>query len=106
MKVEKYYVPMFEVFLRMPSFHFDTDNVITATVENEFTFDKIGFGYCNIRYALCRLSRNMSFFVYRWYAKKIDYTTPLFNDTVQYRKEFSYFQNITNTYSSSLYDTK
>ena len=90
----------------MPSFHFDTDNVITATVENEFTFDKIGFGYCNIRYALCRLSRNMSFFVYRWYAKKIDYTTPLFNDTVQYRKEFSYFQNITNTYSSSLYDTK
>ena len=24
-KIEKYYVPIFEVFVRMPSFHFDTD---------------------------------------------------------------------------------
>jgi hypothetical protein len=48
-KIEKYYVPMFEVFLRMPSFHFDTDNVIEATVEHEFTFDKIGYGNCLIR---------------------------------------------------------
>ena len=91
----------------MPSFHFDTDNVIEATVEHEFTFDKIGYGNCLIRY-LARLVRNTEriYFLARWYAKQIDYTTPLFNDTVQYRKEFSYFQNITNTYSSSLYDTK
>ena len=64
MKVEKYYVPMFEVFLRMPSFHFDTDNYIEATVEHEFTFDKIGFGYCKIRYGLSRLSNSIKgFFV-------------------------------------------
>ena len=97
---------MFEVFLRMPSFHFDTDNVIEATVEHEFTFDKIGYGNCLIRYLRGRFSKELIDFLSRWYAKQIDYTTPLFNDTVQYRKEFSYFQNITNTYSSSLYDTK
>ena len=81
---------MFEVFLRMPAFHFDTDTAIEATVENEFTFDKIGFGNCLIR----------------WYAKKIDHSTPLYNDTMEYRREFAYFQNLSNTRRAALYDTK
>ena len=42
----------------------------------------------------------------RWYAKEIDHSTPLFNDTVHYRQEYAYYQNLTNTYRSSLYDTK
>ena len=49
MKIEKYYVPKFEIFLRMPSFHFDTDSHIEATVENEFTFDKLGYGNVKMR---------------------------------------------------------
>ena len=42
----------------------------------------------------------------RWYAKKVDYTTPLFNDTVQYRAEHAYFSNISNPFRTNLYDTK
>ena len=42
----------------------------------------------------------------RWYAKKVDHTTPLFNDTVQYRAEHAYFSNISNPFRTSLYDTK
>ena len=89
-KIEKYYVPMFEVFVRMPSFHFDTDAVIEANVNHEFTFDKLGYGEIRVR----------------WFAKKIDYSTPLFNDTYFYREEFAYYRNLTNTYRSALYDTK
>ena len=44
--------------------------------------------------------------VSRWYAKKVDYTTPLYNDTVQYRAEHAYFSNISNPFRTSLYDTK
>ena len=33
---------MFEVFVRMPSFYFDTDDYIEATVTSEYTFDKVG----------------------------------------------------------------
>ena len=40
-KIEKYYVPMFEVFVRMPSFHFETDSYIEANVWSEYTFDKV-----------------------------------------------------------------
>ena len=89
-KIEKYYVPMFEVFVRMPSFHFDTEAVIEANVNHEFTFDKLGYGEIHVR----------------WFAKKIDYSTPLFNDTYFYREEYAYFRNLSNTYRSSLYDTK
>jgi hypothetical protein len=48
-KIEKYYVPKFETFVRMPSFHFSTDEYIEAEVESEFTFDKKGFGDCIFR---------------------------------------------------------
>jgi hypothetical protein len=48
-KIEKYYVPKFETFVRTPSFHFSTDEYIEAEVESEFTFDKKGFGDCIFR---------------------------------------------------------
>ena len=51
---------------------------------------KEGFGNCLVR----------------WYAKNIDYSTPLFNDTVHYRSEYAFYRNISNTYRSNLYDTK
>ena len=34
---------MFEVFVRMPSFHFETDSYIEATVTSEYTFDKVKY---------------------------------------------------------------
>ena len=40
-KIEKYYIPMFEVFVRMPSFHLETENYIEATVTSEYTHDKV-----------------------------------------------------------------
>jgi hypothetical protein len=42
----------------------------------------------------------------RWFAKKVDYTTPMYNDTTLYREEYSYFHNISNTYRSNLYNTR
>ena len=42
----------------------------------------------------------------RWYAKKIDGTTPLYNDTAMYRTEYSYYHNITNIRSSELYNNQ
>ena len=32
---------MFEVFVRMPSFHLETENYIEATVTSEYTHDKV-----------------------------------------------------------------
>ena len=43
---------------------------------------------------------------FRWFAKKLDYTTPMYNDTTLYREEYSYFHNISNTYRSNLYNTR
>ena len=39
-KVEKYYRPKFEVFVRMPTFIFDTDNIIKAEVSSAYLFEK------------------------------------------------------------------
>ena len=79
-KVEKYYNPQFEVFVRMPTFVFDTDQIIEAQVSAAYLYEKTAKG--NV--------------IVRWYAKKIDGTTPLYNDTSLYRQEFSYYHNISN----------
>merc|ERR1712051_403756 len=42
----------------------------------------------------------------RWFAKKVDYTTPLYNDSILYRQEYSYYHNISNTYRSNLYNAR
>jgi len=89
-KVEKYYRPKFEVFVRMPTFIFDTESVIKAEVSAAYLMEKTAKGSILLR----------------WYAKKVDGTTPLYNDTVLYRKEYSYYHNISNTYRSQLYDNK
>ncbi len=46
------------------------------------------------------------FFYERWFAKKVDYSTPMYNDSVLYREEYSYYHNISNTYRSNLYNTR
>ena len=50
-KIEKYYVPMFEVFLRMPSFHFDTDR--WSAFKNQHIWNS-GL-YVDQQYNLCHL---------------------------------------------------
>ena len=54
-KVEKYYRPKFEVFVRMPTFIFDTDQVIKAEVSSAYLFEKKAKGTIQVR----------------WYAKKV-----------------------------------
>ena len=36
----------------------------------------------------------------------MDYTTPMYNDSVLYRQEYSYYNNISNLYNSNLYNTR
>ena len=36
--------------------------------------------------------------ILRWFAKKVDYSTPMYNDSVLYRQEYSYQMNISNIY--------
>ena len=42
----------------------------------------------------------------RWYAKRIDHSTPLFNDSIQYRREYEYYYNISNIYRANLYNNR
>ncbi len=79
-KVEKYYNPQFEVFVRMPTFVFDNDQFIEAQVSAAYLYEKTAKGRMTLR----------------WFAKKIDGTTPLYNDTSLYRHEYSYYHNISN----------
>jgi uncharacterized protein YfaS (alpha-2-macroglobulin family) len=80
-KVEKYYRPQFEVFVRMPTFVFEDDIAVTAQVSAAYLYEKTAKGRMFVR----------------WYAKKIDGTTPLYNDTSLYRRDYSYYYNISNT---------
>lgn len=89
-KVEKYYEPKFEVYVRMPTFVLDTDKFIEAEVSAVYPWEKTAKGDIQLR----------------WFAKKVDYTTPLYNDSVLYRDEYSYYHNISNTYRSNLYNTR
>ena len=105
MKVEKYYRPKFEVFVRMPTFIFNTDQVIKAEVSSAYLYEKTAKGTIHLRWfakkviALCKTNslildkalNNENTF-------QVDGTTPLYNDTVLYRNEYSYYQNISNTY--------
>ena len=90
MKVEKYYPPMFEVFVRMPTFVLDTDITIKAQVSAAYTYEKTAKGNIELR----------------WYVKKVDDTTPLYNDTSRYREEYAFYNNISNIQRSRLYDNE
>ena len=54
-QVEKYYRPKFEVFVRMPTFIFDTDQVIKAEVSSAYLYEKEAKGTIHLR----------------WFAKKV-----------------------------------
>jgi hypothetical protein len=71
-KVEHYYNPRFEVFVRMPPYILDTDENVEVSVKALFTFEKMAYGNVHLR----------------WYAKLSDGHTAFYNDTVLYRKEF------------------
>ncbi len=88
-KVEKYYVPKFEVYVRMPTFVLDTDKYIEADVAAFYPWEKTARGNVNLR----------------WFAKKIDYTTLMYNDTVLYRDFYAYDQKTGYSLISSLYNT-
>ena len=69
-KVEHYYNPKFEVFVRMPAYVYETDDYIEASVKAVYTFEKLAKGHVYLR----------------WYAKVADGMTRLYNDTVLFRK--------------------
>jgi CD109 antigen len=70
-KVEKHYLPQaYELVAAMPNFVLDTEEFIEAEIAGAFITERIAKG---------------NIFV-RWLAKKIDYHTPMFNDTVVFRQ--------------------
>ena len=71
-KVEHFYNPKFEVFVRMPPFILDTEEFIEVSVKALFPFEKLAHGNVHLR----------------WYSKLGDGHTPFYNDTALYRKEF------------------
>ena len=49
--MEKYYAPKFEVYVRMPTFHFDTEKYIEAMVQAVYPWEKTAKGMlivCNL----------------------------------------------------------
>ena len=86
-KVEKHYLPAFEVVALMRQFTLDTDELIEASIEGAFITERIAQGNVSVT----------------WYAKKIDYQTPMFNDSVVYRQKYNYRQKVSNFYHSALY---
>ena len=69
-KVEKHYLPFFEIVVSMPDYALDTDEFIEASVDGTFITERVAKG--DVRVV--------------WYAKKIDFQTPMYNDTVVYRE--------------------
>ena len=69
-KVETHYLPHYELVVAMPSFTLDNEDFIEASVEGAFLTERTAKGNTLVN----------------WYAKKIDYSTPMYNDTVLYRE--------------------
>ena len=69
-KVEKYYNPKFEVYVRMPTFILDSEEYIEASISAVYPWEKTAKGNIYLK----------------WYFKKVDYTTPMYNDSVLYRQ--------------------
>lgn len=49
-KVEKYYYPKFEVYVRMPTFVLDTDKYIEADVSAFYPWEKTAKGLVQLRF--------------------------------------------------------
>ena len=58
-KCEKYYDPIFDVYVRMPSFVLNTDQVIKADIASYYPNDWLAHGDYHVR----------------WYAKKVNIST-------------------------------
>jgi hypothetical protein len=68
-KVEKHYFPQYELVVSMPMFILYTEESIEASVDGTYLTERMAPG--NI--------------ILRWFDKKIDHHTPMYNDTVYYR---------------------
>lgn len=87
-KVEKHYLPKFEIVVTMPAFILDTEELINAYVDGSFVVERLARGNVKLD----------------WYVKKIDNWNPMHNDTVLYREQYRYDTKIANLYHSGLYD--
>jgi len=73
-KVEKHYLPLYELVVVTPPFVSDTAETIEASVEPTFVTERGSSGNITLQ----------------WWAKKWDGLTPMFNDTVLYRNVRSF----------------
>ena len=64
-KVEKHLLPRIETVISMPTYALDTEEFIEAVVEGTFIVERVVVGDIDVK----------------WFAKKIDYQTPYYNDT-------------------------
>merc|ERR1719204_1188475 len=71
----------------MPNYALDTDEAIEASVEGTFVVERLVMGDINVR----------------WFAKKIDWHTPYYNDSTYHNDVFNYKRRISNHYSKSFY---
>ena len=60
----------FLIKIRKLSYNLGDDSFIECSVEASFVLERLAMGNVTVR----------------WFAKKIDYHTPMYNDTVSYRE--------------------
>ncbi|TRY72565.1 hypothetical protein TCAL_06513 [Tigriopus californicus] len=86
-KVEKHYLPKFEIVVTMPAFILDSEELINAYVDGSFVVERLAKGNVKLD----------------WYVKKIDNWNPMHNDSVLYREQYRYQTKISNLYHAGLY---
>lgn len=85
--MEKHFLPAFELVVTMPAFLPETAAALEASVDGAFITERIAKGNVSVA----------------WLAKKTDYQTPMFNESVVYRKKHAFRQKIANIYHDHLY---
>lgn len=79
-KVEKHYLPLYELVVSMPEFVSVDQEFIEASVDGAFVTERIAYGNTTVR----------------WMVKKIDFQTPMFNDSDIYRQATCSDGNVEN----------
>ena len=94
-KVEIHYLARWEVVAVMPTYMVVKNNEITKqkqfleNVKNEkidYNLGEDSFIECSVEASFVLERLAMGNVTVRWFAKKIDYHTPMYNDTVSYRE--------------------
>ncbi len=77
-KVEKHYLPLYELVVASPAFVMDTDESIEASVEGAFVTERLAKGNVEIT----------------WKARATDVNwTPSFEDSLEYRQARTHFHS-------------